>query len=254
LRERLDFIEQHQVLIQQRDDLTVEWMTLKNLLAEHEAVVSLLEHRWFTPWEGGEGKVVMQYETAHIALGHQALEKGQYQLALTHFQACKEYPDNLGEGKMVTTPENNIDYFIGLAQEAAGNTVQAELAFNGAAEKQLCSTDMLYFEALACRKLNRESDAQLAISRIKAVSADAATREPEIDYFAISLPDFLVFDNDLTLSNKIESLYFSALHKVLNEEFSSAEVLLENILQLEPSWQKAHNLKLTFTQQLLLEV
>lgn len=254
LRERLDFIEKHAALIQQRDDLTVEWMTLKNLLAEYKEVLEVLEHRWFTPWEGGEGKVVMQYETAHIALGHQALESEQYQLALTHFQACKDYPDNLGEGKMVTTPENNIDYFIGLAQEAAGNTEQAELAFNRAAAKQLCSTDMLYFEALACRKLNKESEALFAISRIEAVSADAATREPEIDYFAISLPDFLVFDNDLTLSNKIESLYFSALAKVLSGELSVAESSLENIIQLEPSWQKAHNLKLTFTQEVLLEV
>ena len=138
-------------------------MTLKNLVGEHEAVVELLEHRWFTPWEGGEGKVVMQYETAHIALGHQALKNEQYQLALTHFQACKVYPDNLGEGKRVTTPENNIDYFIGLAQEAAGQESQAELSFKRAAEKQLCSTDMLYFEAVACRKLNLESEAQLAI-------------------------------------------------------------------------------------------
>ncbi len=253
LRGRLNFIEKHSELIQQRDDLTVEWMTLKNLVGEHKAVVELLEHRWFTPWEGGEGKVVMQYETAHIALGHQALKNEQYQLALTHFQACKVYPDNLGEGKMVTTPENNIDYFIGLAQEAAGQESQAELSFKRAAEKQLCSTDMLYFEALACRKLNLESEAQLAISRIQAVSADAAIREPEIDYFAISLPDFLVFDNNLVLANKIESLYFAALDKVLSEEFCAAQALLDNILQLDPAWQKAHNLQLTFSLQLLSE-
>lgn len=254
ISKRLSFIEQHQELIAQRDDLTVEWMTLKNLVGDHSKVLALLEHRWFTPWEGGEGKVVMQYETAHLALGQKGLKAGDHQAALAHFKACKVYPDNLGEGKMITTPENNIDYFIGLAEEAIGNKAAAEHAFNLAATKQLNSTDMLYFEALACRKLGRESDEQQAIARIKQVFSDAVTRVPEIDYFAISLPDFLVFDNDLVLSNQIDSLCFSALAKALTGDIEQAASLLNDILALDPAWQKAHNLRFTFTQEELQKV
>lgn len=243
LASRLKFLEQHKHLIEQRDDLTVEWMTLKNLLGQHEDVLKLLQYRWFTPWEGGEGKVVMQYEIAHIMLGQQALKVGLAQQALKHFEACKVYPENLGEGKMVTTAENNIDYFIGLAHEAAGNESQAQSSFLKASKGLEKCSEMTYYEAMAAKKIGDIDLSKALIEKLSQASIEAREREAEIDYFAISLPDFLVFENNSTLSNKIESLFYAALTAAANEKVDQVYEHLEKIISTDIANQKAHTLR-----------
>lgn len=55
--ERLAQYHLHREIIDKRDDLYIEYITLLNL-SEHyeEAYAAIMGHR-FHPWEGGEGKV-----------------------------------------------------------------------------------------------------------------------------------------------------------------------------------------------------
>ncbi len=49
-------------------------------------------------------------------------------------------------------------------------------------------------------------------------------RQPEIDYFAVSLPDFLVFDDDLQRRNEVHCRYMMALgHVGLGQREEAAE-------------------------------
>lgn len=54
--ERLAGYEAHRELIEQRDDLYIEYITLVNLCGEHEKAYECIMGHSFHPWEGGEGK------------------------------------------------------------------------------------------------------------------------------------------------------------------------------------------------------
>ena len=56
-RERLAFLEKHEDLVGQRDDLYLERIYLLLLLEDFQRVQKLIAARNFHPWEGGEGKV-----------------------------------------------------------------------------------------------------------------------------------------------------------------------------------------------------
>jgi len=60
------------------------------------------------------GVVSGQYVWAHLLIGRTLLETGESQKALTHFEAAREYPHNLGEGKHLLTREAHLDYFADL--------------------------------------------------------------------------------------------------------------------------------------------
>ena len=102
-QERLAELEAHRGLVEQRDDLTVELVTLYNRLGEHERALSILQNRRFHSWEGGEGSVSDQYSMAHFRLGLLALDNDDAARALHHFGAGRKYPANLGEGKHLLT-------------------------------------------------------------------------------------------------------------------------------------------------------
>ena len=109
---RLAVLEKDIGLVEQRDDLTVELVTLYNEVGNSGRALKILLARRFHPWEGGEGLVSAQY-VADVILGRESLEAARPQGALDHFEAARHYPANLGEGKHLLTPENHLHYFAG---------------------------------------------------------------------------------------------------------------------------------------------
>jgi hypothetical protein len=73
---------------------------------------------------------------------------------------------------------------------------------------------MTYYRALALRSLDRESE---AVSLLKEL-LDFASRQLDVvvrvDYFATSLPNFLLFDDDLQKRNRTECLFLKGLAKL----------------------------------------
>jgi tetratricopeptide (TPR) repeat protein len=219
--ERLSFLEQHETLVEQRDDLTIERITLLNLLHRPNDALFLLMNRTFHPWEGGEGKVIRQYVTSLVEMARVCIEKGEWETAVSHLQAAQTYPTNLGEGKLHGAQENNIFYYLGCAYEGLGNEAEAEAWFERAATglSEPSSAifyndqppDMIFYQGMARLKLGQTAVAHAIFQKLidygKAHLNDAVT----IDYFAISLPNFLVFDEDLDQQNKIHCQYMIAL-------------------------------------------
>ena len=62
--ERLAFLQNYPNLIEQRDDLVLEEITLLNQTGRYTEAKRKLDSHQFHPWEGGEGKVPFQYQTA----------------------------------------------------------------------------------------------------------------------------------------------------------------------------------------------
>lgn len=110
-KERLAFLEKHLDLVERRDDLSVERVTLYNQLGEYEKAKSLIASRKFHPWEGGEGKISGQYIICRIELAKKAIAEKRYQDAIDLLRETEYYPFNLGEGKLAGARENDIHYF-----------------------------------------------------------------------------------------------------------------------------------------------
>src|SRR5258708_19594357 len=111
--ERLNLLEKYPLLVNERDDLYLERVTLYNNLQQYEKAKELLAARKFHPWEGGEGKVVGQYLLCHIELARQALAQREFQRAFDLLAATRSYPAHLGEGKLYGAPETDAAYLLG---------------------------------------------------------------------------------------------------------------------------------------------
>jgi tetratricopeptide (TPR) repeat protein len=134
--QRLSQLEENRDLVDRRDDLVVELVTLCNQTHKTALALEILSSRRFHPWEGGEGLVSGQYVAAHLLMGRELLETREPSEALAHFQAARVYPKNLGEGKHLLTLETHLDYFAGLALDVLGRAQEAQRWWKKAIEAQ----------------------------------------------------------------------------------------------------------------------
>jgi tetratricopeptide (TPR) repeat protein len=208
---RLSRLEEHRDLVDRRDDLVIELVTLCNQTHKSAQALKILSSRRFHPWEGGEGLVSGQYVAAHFLMGRKLLETREPSEALAHFQAARVYPKNLGEGKHLLTLETHLDYFSGLALKNLRHAEEAKQSWKKASETQTGFKEMAYYRALALRSLDRESEAVAVLEELLEFASRQLDAEVRIDYFATSLPNFLLFDDDLPKRNRTECLFLRGL-------------------------------------------
>ena len=230
---RLSRLEMNRSLVDFRDDLVVELVTLYNQTGESKKALQLLCDRRFHPWEGGEGLVSRQYVGAHLLLGRQALKTCDAREALKHFEAARNYPENLGEAKHLLTLETHLDYFSGLALQQLGRDKEAREYWHKAARTETGNSDMTFYKALALRELENESQAVLLLNQLLEFASRQIHATPTIDYFATSLPNFLLFDDDLKKRNQIHCQYLAGLAKLGLGRTEEAVADLHEVLALD---------------------
>jgi len=219
--DRLAFLEKYYSLVLQRDDVYLEYVTLCNQLGNYEKAIELIDSHIFHPWEGGEGKVPAQYQLARVELAKQKLVKREYKYAIQLLNECLEYPHNLGEGKLYGAPENDFHYWLGCAFEGLGQIDEArkywELAKNGNTEPAAAifyndqKPDKIFYQGLALLKLDRANEAKIRFDALIDFGKKHFDETIKLDYFAVSLPDLLIWENDLTYRNKIHCHYMLGL-------------------------------------------
>lgn len=243
-QERLAFLDAHADLVAQRDDLTIERVRLLNLLGRHAEALDVLLKRTFHPWEGGEGKVTGQYRVTLMALARNALREGRPGAAVDLLERALSYPQNLGEGKLVTIADNDVYYLLGEAHVALGEADAAETyyrrASEGAGEPVTAMyyndqpPEMIYYQGLALRALGEAEQAEAIFRKLVDYGAAHLGDHVEMDYFAVSLPDFLVFDADLDERNRIHCHFIMALGQLGLGEAAAAEEQFAQVLALAP--------------------
>lgn len=219
--ERLHILEKYPQLVELRDDLYLERVTLYNQLEQFNKAKELITKRKFHPWEGGEGKVTGQYLLCHTELAKEALSEGNYDYALELLKATDVYPENLGEGKLYGTQENDINYYKGCAYEKLGDKEKAteyfEKASRGLDEPTQAffyndqQPDKIFYQGLAWRKLGNEDKARSRFNKLIAFGEKHLFDKIKIDYFAVSLPDLLIWDDNLDRRNRIHCNYLMGL-------------------------------------------
>ena len=225
--------QQHPDLVAHRDDLTVEVITLLNQTSQPQKALTLLSSRRFNPWEGGEGLVSGQYVWAHFLLGRSRLERGQAEEALKRFADAREYPHNLGEGKHLLTPETHLDYFAGVALSQLGREQEALQCWSKAVENKAPITWMNYYQALSYRALGRGAEAKRTLEVMRTFAERQMKAEVKIDYFATSLPNFLLFEDDLQKRNQIDCLFILALAELGEDNLERAAALFKRVLAMD---------------------
>lgn len=219
--ERLERFERYARLVERRDDLILEKVTLLNQIGRYEEAKALLDSHKFHPWEGGEGKVPAQYQFCRTELAKQALRNGDYTVAVALLEECLEYPPHLGEGKLHGAQENDFHYLLGLAYEGLGDMEKArscwEQAATGSAEPAPAlyyndaKPDKICYQGLALLRLGRDGEARSRFHALVTFGEKHLFDEITMDYFAVSLPDLLIWDDDLNLRNKVHCNYMMAL-------------------------------------------
>ena len=218
---RLAFLDKYKETAWQRDDLYLEYATLLNQLGRHEEAIHLIDTRKFHPWEGGEGKVPAQYQLARMELAKRQLEEGRPEEALRLIDECYTYPHNLGEGKLPGAKENDFDYYKGLALEALGRNAEAaacyEKATQGSSEPSPAiyyndqKPDKIFYQGLAFRKTGHEEEARSRFGKLVAYGEKHLADTFKMDYFAVSLPDLQIWEDDMDKKNRVYCLYLMAL-------------------------------------------
>ncbi len=246
---RLEAMESAIGLVRERDDLYLRYITLLNCSGRYREALEALSNRRFHPWEGGEGKVSAQYRYALVQTAVLRMREGKAQEALSALESALAYPENLGEGKLPNVPDNQIHYLLGKAALMLGKTERAEAYFHLAAQGPQepaavlyyndQPSDFIFYQGLACRELGWEERAKKAFHQLQTFGERHLFDEVGYDYFAVSLPEIDVFQEDIGLRNELYCNYLRALGALGLGDTGKAERLLTQILERQADYQGA---------------
>jgi len=232
---RLERLEQHLDLVRDRDDLSVELVTLYNQTGQPQKALDYALSRRFHPWEGGTGRISAQYVTAHWLLAQNALAADDAQTALTHCQtALAPYPDNLGERKHLHWSDAHVRYTMGLAQQALGDADGARASFESVLAAHGWSAELPYYQALALKSLGRADEAETRLTEM----LERATRQLEEQAkqgFATSVPQFVFAEEDMETRRRTHLTYTIGLAHLGLGHAAEAKAAFETVLGRDPN-------------------
>ncbi|MDR1213350.1 MAG: DUF5107 domain-containing protein [Propionibacteriaceae bacterium] len=245
--DRLAALRSVQCLVSERDDLTTACADLATIAGEPQAAADLLSSRQFGPWEGGEGVVLGAWDRAHYLLAHQALQAGAPEQAVIELRAALEPPENLGEARHLLANAADLWLALGDALAAAGSVDEARNWWRRAARFEgdfqgmmvIPYSDLTYYSVLAHRRLGDRQAADHALTGLDAYIDVQAMTQPEVDYFATSLPATLLFAADLEEAHARRLLLLRAQSAELHGDPDTATRLLAELLRREPSHPRA---------------
>ncbi|MDO5292046.1 MAG: DUF5107 domain-containing protein [bacterium] len=231
---RLRNYESHLNIVKKRDDVMLEYVTLYNMAGMyHKAYDTIMSHK-FRPWEGAEGRISGQYKIALVEQAKEEIAQENYKTAETLLCKALIYPENLGEGRLEGTKDNHIYYYLGVVKQALGDQEEAvkcyekaELGENepaGAMYYYDQPADMLLYKGLAKKELKKTKEAYSCFNKLMDYGERHLNEEVKKDYFAVSLPDFLIFEDDMEKRNKAHCYYLMGLASIgLQEKEKAAE-------------------------------
>ncbi|HPL58270.1 MAG TPA: DUF5107 domain-containing protein [Flexilinea sp.] len=221
IHDRLENLEKHQSLLEKRDDLYTEYITLLNLSGQYEKALEKISGHIFHPWEGGEGKITSQYKIAHLEMAKKALVEKNSKEAERLLLEALTYPLNLGEGKLIGTKDNDIYYFLGCCYEQACDEDKAVKAWIHACKgsEEISGemyyydqpADMILYQGLALFKLTHYERSDLKFHNLIYYGEQHMEDTVTMDYFAVSLPDMQLLEEDLSLRNRAHCHYLIGL-------------------------------------------
>lgn len=247
---RLYLLESHPALVAERDDLYLERVTLLNFMGDHSKAYDLLKNHQFHPWEGGEGKVIEQYTWCLTEMAKHAIMDGEYLQAIELLHRAEVYPENFGEGKLVGAQENELHFWMGIAYQRMGEKNKAleywAKAATGLAEPSSAmfyndqQPDTIFYQGLALLYSGDKLKAGERFNKLISYGKAHLNDEVKIDYFAVSLPDLLIWDDGLNIRNRQLCLYLMGLGELGKGNRTEAFNLFSEVLKINRVHKGAH--------------
>ena len=166
-------------------------------------------------------------------------------LALRLLERARVYPENLGEGKLHGAQENQVLYWLGVAHAQAGDLVSAKRFWKEASQGMQTprpavyyndqNPETIFYQGLALKQLGRAAAAAQRFKTLVTFARAHLDDQVEIDYFAVSLPEFMVFDDDLDLRNQINCRYLLGLGLLGLGKSEPARTEFRRVLRLDPA-------------------
>jgi tetratricopeptide (TPR) repeat protein len=191
----------------------------------------------------------MQYKTSLVQMAVRLLKKGDAAAAKEKLEKALLYPENLGEGRLEGTKDNHIWYWLGRALEALGQKDEAKKAYQNAelGEDEPAGAmyyydqpaDMILFKGLAKEKLGKKKEACMCFNKLMDYGERHVKDVMEYDYFAVSMPDFLIFETDLTKKNTAHCWYLMGLAAIGSNDREKAAACFDKALEYEYDHQNA---------------
>jgi tetratricopeptide (TPR) repeat protein len=194
---RLAVLEKHRDVVTERDDATARLVALEVWAGKYDDAIRLMTGRRFNVWEGGARfSVHDNWTDAHLLRGRSQLAAGRPKEAVKEFETALDFPSNLQVARFRTGGRfAEGAWWRGVALEAAGDAEGARKAWTEAAARIpdvgnddiLPATDrtvLLYYQALATRKLGQEQQATALFRSLIRSGTQALNAKRETDFFA----------------------------------------------------------------------
>ncbi len=249
-KRRLAALEQRPEVTRTRDDLSIELASLYNLTNRPKDAASVLSSRRFQPWEGGEGLALGQHTRTHLNLARAALAGGDAKEAARLLEAALNAPENLGEARHLLANQSDVHFYLGVAYSRAGDEASSRRHHSIAAEARgdfqvmavQSYSEMTYYSAMSLAALGREVEAKSLLIELRDYAEALAKKPAKIDFFATSLPDLLLFADDLDARQIEKANFMAAQAQVGLENFEKGRQLLQKILAENPNHADAADL------------
>lgn len=245
---RLQLLEEQMAVTQERDDLFITYVSLLNSQGAYDKALRCLENRQFHPWEGGEGKVSSQYIFALIEKA-KSIMANQPELAIELLKKSQSYPPNLGEGKLPNVQDTMAHFYLAKAYQIVGDEIKSQDYFTKASVGNSQPESVLYYydqpadsilyRGMAFEELGDEGKARSCYHQLLRYGQQHIFKAVTYDYFAVSLPETVVFKRDLQKENEIYCNYLMALGNLGLKNYQIAKEKLTKILQMTPDHQGA---------------
>ncbi|MEV0890390.1 DUF5107 domain-containing protein [Promicromonospora sp. NPDC050262] len=217
-----------------RDDLAVEALHLMVTEGRAAEAQAILGGRRLHPWEGGEGQALLAWDRAHTHRALDALAEGRAADAVGHVRAALAPPPTLGEARHPLASTANLHLLLGDALAAAGDGTGADDAWRTAAAQRGDFVEMstqehgeqTFWTVLALRRTGDRLGADELTASLRAYRDTYAVEVPRVDYFATSLPDLLLFEEDPLRARDRRVLVLDAQLALLAGDTATAEALL----------------------------
>lgn len=174
---------------------------------------------------------------------------GVFEEAESYIEKALAYPVNLGEGRLEGTKDNHLHYWMGRVKECTGRKEEAQICWEkaglGAQEPAGMlyyydqPADMILYQGMAKLKQGRKREANARFYKLIDYGERHVRDKVKMDYFAVSLPDFLIFEEDLDRRNQAHCYYLMGLGKLGLGRKEEAEKDFDLALSLDPNHQNA---------------
>ena len=217
-----------------------------------------------SPKERGVDTLSANNVTTPLSLG----EGSGVRLAITLLEECLVFPHHLGEGKLYGAQENDFYYLLGIAYDNLATMAEANSSFFtlhsslkakavecwekgtvGPTEPAAAlyyndaKPDKIFYAALCYRKLGQEDKARSLFNKLINYGKQHIFDHVVMDYFAVSLPDLLVWEGDLDELNLIHCKYMLALGYCGMGDMEKAQKYLAEVESLDNNHQGIQQLR-----------